>query len=83
MNLEELIKSGLVKDNHIIKVILPPLIGDVGFIQKGHWYQDHILDLQDKKLWSAKFYENTQTWVVSIYDERDDAGVHEDKSVMP
>lgn len=69
MKLSELIESGLVKDDDLIKVIIPPVYTDKPRVRSGNWFHDHILDLNDREIWSIKYYSSTQTWVVSLRAE--------------
>lgn len=72
MNLEELIKSGLVKDNHIIKIIRPPV-----YIKNNKLISNDG-DLLERPFWSAKFYANSGTWVVTL----EDMYVHENENAV-
>ena len=66
MILKDLLESGLVKDEHQIKIVFPSVITDRNYVQISNWYQDHILNFMDWQIWAVKFYENTQTWVVNL-----------------
>ena len=72
MTLKELIESGLVKDDHIIKIVSPAIYATRKSVVSGNWYQDYILDLSDHPIWSAKFYSNTGTWVVTLEERNID-----------
>ena len=64
--LKDLLESGLVKDEHQIKIVFPSVITDRNYVQISNWCQDHILNFMDWQIWAVKFYENTQTWVVNL-----------------
>ena len=68
MRLKDLIESGLVKDDHQI-IVSQRITGFGKTISQGNWYQDNILDLLDREIYSAHYKEYCGgRWYIELMD---------------
>lgn len=65
MTLDELLNSGMVKDSDTITLHLP-IIGTLGAIRKGHWFNDQILKETNCKISNIRYSAIDEFWDIVL-----------------
>lgn len=70
MTLKEVLESGLVKDDDVIEIHIP-MIGSMENIKRGHWFNDQILDVMDRKIDTLQ-YTSWGDWDITLQSNEED-----------
>lgn len=68
MTLNDIINSGLVKDDQPI-ILQQRFFENINTIRKGNWYQDDILDALDQEVYRLTYNAVSGTWYVILRDK--------------
>lgn len=68
MTLNDIINSGLVKDDQPI-ILQQRFFENLTTIRKGHWYQDDILNALDQEVYRLTYNTVSGTWHVILKDK--------------